>query len=156
MNQLNHSLTKPDHYIAGRLIEPLEVIEEWQLNYHMGNALKYIARAGRKVCEKTDLEKALVYLDRFMRNCTVATASGYIKKEKRFSIENIAHDWDLDPHLKSALHSLYLATREFPPSHVEKAMKAINLRLKALKSQNNAVNENSKAKFKKNLKRVNI
>ena len=148
MNQLNYSLTQPDHYIAGRLIEPLEIIEQWQLNYHMGNAVKYISRAGRKVCEKTDLEKALVYLERFMRNCTVATAEGYFKKEKRFSIENISHDWDLDPHLKSALHSLYLATYEFPASHVEKAMKAINLRLKDLKSHNNAVNENSKSKGK--------
>jgi hypothetical protein len=149
MNQLNHSLTKPDHYIAGRLIEPLEVIEEWQLGYLLGNVLKYISRAGRKICEKTDLEKALVYLDRFMRNCTVTTSEGYFIKEKRFSIENIAHDWDLDHHLKSALHSLYLATYEIPPSHVEKAMKAINLRLKDLKSQNNAVNENSKAKGKR-------
>lgn len=149
MNQLNHNLTKPNHYIAGRLIEPLEVIEEWQLNYHMGNALKYVSRAGRKICEKTDLEKALVYLDRFMRNCTIATAEGYFKKEKRFSIENISHDWDLDHHLKSALHSLYMATYSDPTSHVEKAMKAINLRLKDLKIQNNAVNENSKTKGKR-------
>jgi len=149
MNQLNYNLTQPDHYIAGRLIEPLEVIEEWQLNYHIGNALKYISRAGRKVCEKTDLEKALVYLDRFMRNCTVATAEGYFKKEKRFSIENISHDWELDTHLKSALHSLYMATYEFPASHVEKAMKAINLRLKVIKSQEKAVNENSKTTFKR-------
>ena len=55
----------PDHY-ARLDPEPIDVIEAWGLGYHMGNALKYIARAGRK--DRTryaeDLRKAAWYLTR--------------------------------------------------------------------------------------------
>ena len=60
-DQVNH----PKHYNQGR-IEVIEAIEDWVLNYHLGNAVKYIARAGRKDKTKTveDLEKAVWYLRR--------------------------------------------------------------------------------------------
>lgn len=54
----------PRHYTEGRSIEPIDVIEDWNLTYHTGNALKYIARAGRKEDEIEDLEKACWYLRR--------------------------------------------------------------------------------------------
>jgi hypothetical protein len=55
----------PPHYSKGR-IEVIEAIEDWKLNYHRGNAIKYIARAGRKSMEleAQDLEKAVWYLTR--------------------------------------------------------------------------------------------
>lgn len=58
---INH----PPHYNAGRL-EAIDVIEDWQLNFHLGNVVKYIARAGKKdsATRKQDLEKALWYLTR--------------------------------------------------------------------------------------------
>lgn len=57
---------KPSHYIEGRNIEPIDVIEDWELGFHLGNALKYIARAGRKDPSKMreDLSKAIWYLER--------------------------------------------------------------------------------------------
>lgn len=58
----------PDHYVKGREIEPIDVIEDWQLGYHLGSALKYIARAGRKDDLVQDLKKAVWYLDRFIDN----------------------------------------------------------------------------------------
>lgn len=55
--------TNPKHYT--RLTpEPIEVIEAWNLNYHLGNALKYIARAGFKDNKMTDLKKAIWYIQR--------------------------------------------------------------------------------------------
>lgn len=55
--------TNPKHYT--RLTpEPIEVIEAWSLNYRLGNALKYIARAGFKDDRITDLKKAIWYLHR--------------------------------------------------------------------------------------------
>lgn len=55
----------PAHYTFGKL-EAIEVIEDWQLGYNLGNALKYIARAGKKDPAKTveDLKKAVWYLNR--------------------------------------------------------------------------------------------
>lgn len=56
-----------EHY-AALSPEPITVIEGWQLGYLRGNALKYIARAGKKDQSKEgtikDLEKAISYLRR--------------------------------------------------------------------------------------------
>jgi hypothetical protein len=44
--------------------ETIKVIEAWGLNFTLGNALKYISRAGKKDPSKTveDLRKALFYI----------------------------------------------------------------------------------------------
>ena len=59
-------VNKPAHYTAGK-IEVIDAIEDWHLDYHRGNAVKYIARAGKKDPAKTvqDIEKAIWYLKRF-------------------------------------------------------------------------------------------
>jgi hypothetical protein len=56
----------PLHYRGGRRFEPIEVIEDWALNYRLGNALKYISRNGRKPGEDPceGLKKAMWYLQR--------------------------------------------------------------------------------------------
>jgi hypothetical protein len=53
----------PPHYTTGT-IEPIAVIEDWNLGFHLGNTLKYIARADHKGSPVTDLEKAAWYLQR--------------------------------------------------------------------------------------------
>lgn len=62
----NDVINHPKHYIEGRKYEPIAVIEDWNLSYHLGNVLKYISRAGRKGESNTkqDLEKARWYLQR--------------------------------------------------------------------------------------------
>jgi len=59
-------VNQPAHYIEGRKYEPIDVIEDWELTFHLGNALKYISRAGRKDPRKAreDLQKAVFYLNR--------------------------------------------------------------------------------------------
>lgn len=54
---------RPAHYARLRP-EPLEVIEAWGLGFHLGNVVKYIARAGHKGSEVEDLDKARQYLER--------------------------------------------------------------------------------------------
>jgi hypothetical protein len=63
----------PSHYTFGQ-IEVIEVIEDWNLDYHRGNAVKYIARAPHKGNELEDLRKAQWYLNRAIDN--LSTASG--------------------------------------------------------------------------------
>jgi hypothetical protein len=58
-DNVNH----PSHYTTGK-IEVIEAIEDWRLNFHRGNAVKYIARAAHKGRELEDLQKARWYLDR--------------------------------------------------------------------------------------------
>jgi len=57
----------PSHYTFGG-IEVIDAIEAWALPYHLGNCVKYIARAGRKDPSKEieDLKKARFYLDRYI------------------------------------------------------------------------------------------
>ena len=54
----------PSHYTEGRKYEPIKVIEDWKLDYCLGNALKYISRAGRKQDAVEDLKKAVWYIQR--------------------------------------------------------------------------------------------
>ena len=57
-------VNRPSHYAEGRQYEPIAVIEDWQLNYRLGNAVKYISRAGRKNNAIEDLRKAVWYIER--------------------------------------------------------------------------------------------
>jgi hypothetical protein len=52
-----------DHYKQTD-IEPIEVIEEYNLNFCLGNAIKYILRADYKGSKIADLEKARWYIER--------------------------------------------------------------------------------------------
>ena len=56
----------PSHYRGDRNHEPIDVIEDWGLNYRLGNAVKYIARNGRKPGENPveGLKKAIWYIER--------------------------------------------------------------------------------------------
>jgi Protein of unknwon function (DUF3310) len=58
------SAIRPAHY-RGLSPEPIEIIERWGLGFHLGNAVKYIARAGRKTPDAyDDLRKAIWYIER--------------------------------------------------------------------------------------------
>lgn len=57
-------VARPAHYTEGRDIEPINVIEDWELDFHLGNALKYISRIGRKSDGVEDMKKAVWYLER--------------------------------------------------------------------------------------------
>ena len=62
---MNDNVNHPSHYTDGK-IEVIDFIEDKNLNFHRGNAVKYIARAGKKNPEKEveDLEKAVWYTNR--------------------------------------------------------------------------------------------
>lgn len=57
-NLVNH----PKHY-QGDGIEVIDIIEAFDLNFSLGNAIKYILRADKKGNKKQDLEKAIWYLN---------------------------------------------------------------------------------------------
>ena len=53
----------PSHYNQGK-IEVIDVIEDWNLDFHLGNTVKYIGRAGYKDDVLQELKKAKWYLER--------------------------------------------------------------------------------------------
>ncbi len=62
MEQVEH----PNHYGGENdPFETIKVINAWNLNFNLGNAVKYISRAGKKSPKKyvEDLKKARFYID---------------------------------------------------------------------------------------------
>lgn len=64
-DQVNH----PAYYTDGN-IEVIDFIDDKRLGFCLGNAVKYIARAGKKDQAKTveDLEKAVWYINHHIEN----------------------------------------------------------------------------------------
>jgi hypothetical protein len=64
-DEVSRKIHNPTHYTRGG-IEAIDVIEAWRLNYHTGNVIKYLCRAGVKNKSEhiQDLQKARWYLDR--------------------------------------------------------------------------------------------
>lgn len=62
---MTEAVDHPAHYGgADNPYETIKVIEAWGLGFHLGNALKYISRAGKKGARVEDLKKAAWYLNR--------------------------------------------------------------------------------------------
>lgn len=62
VNHPNHYGGKDNPY------EAIKVIEAWRLSFCLGNTVKYISRAGKKDDVVQELEKALWYLQREIKN----------------------------------------------------------------------------------------
>lgn len=62
---MSDAVNHPSHYTDGN-IEVIEYIEDKKLGYCLGNAVKYISRAGKKdpAKEIEDLQKADWYINR--------------------------------------------------------------------------------------------
>lgn len=57
------TVNHPTHYGGDTVYEHIKVVEAWGLNYALGNATKYIARAGKKTENAVeDLRKAIWYI----------------------------------------------------------------------------------------------
>ena len=68
---VDDNINHPSYYNRGK-IEVIDFIEDQQLDFHLGNAVKYICRAGKKNSDSTsvdlskisDLKKAVWYINR--------------------------------------------------------------------------------------------
>ena len=74
MENHNDPVNRPAHYTAGK-IEVIDFIEDKKLGFCLGNAVKYISRAGKKDPEKEveDLQKAAWYINRRIYELTEQT-----------------------------------------------------------------------------------
>lgn len=93
---INH----PPHYNAGGL-EVIDIIEAYGLGYHLGNAVKYILRAGRKTADpRQDLAKSIWYL---YRAADLTAPLGGGRSKTLVPPSEIAAAFGLDQHLAQAL-----------------------------------------------------
>lgn len=108
---MNNNVSHPSHYTYGK-IECIDFIQDKNLNFCLGNAIKYIVRAGHKASngmtanEKAieDLEKAKQYIDfeikvrqNFETENSQRTDEDFLKNLKKFERFSKAHNemWEL-------------------------------------------------------------
>lgn len=74
---MSEAVNHPEHYGGDTTYEAIKVIEAWNLDFCLGNAVKYICRAGKKGSfkEMEDLRKAAWYLNRRMEQIAIASES---------------------------------------------------------------------------------
>ena len=67
----------PKHYNMG-YVEVIDAIDAWGLGFNLGNAVKYIARAGHKngTSAELDLKKAKWYLQREIKKASAVESEG--------------------------------------------------------------------------------
>lgn len=73
------SATDPNYY-RGAKWQSWDVIEMYHMGFLLGNAFKYLVRAGNKNDLKEDLEKAVVYLRKFKDTHLFVNRETYIDK----------------------------------------------------------------------------
>ena len=61
LEDASNMVEHPQHY-QGKNFEVIDIINDYKLNFELGNAIKYILRAEKKGNKKQDLEKAIWYL----------------------------------------------------------------------------------------------
>lgn len=91
-------LSGPTYYRRGR-IEVWDFIRDQDLNYHLGNAVKYICRAGYKDSKIDDLTKAIHYLQNELDYTVVSAGTGIQEEVPRlkfpkYDCEDYAADFD--------------------------------------------------------------
>ena len=59
-------VSHPAHYNYGNY-ETIDIIEDWDLGFHCGNAVKYISRHQYKGTAIKDIKKAIWYLERYLQ-----------------------------------------------------------------------------------------
>ena len=84
----NSDTTGPNYYRRGN-IQVWDFIRDQGLNFHLGNTIKYICRAGYKDDRITDLRKAIHYLQNELENVIIVDRSSigvspWLSSEERY------------------------------------------------------------------------
>ena len=92
------NLSSPHYYTRGK-IEVWDFIRDQGLNFHLGNAVKYISRAGHKFNKTEDLKKAIIYLQNELDNAErphLSRPASYIPDEPSRGIPFDVSSWEFE------------------------------------------------------------
>lgn len=91
---MSNNVDHPKHYNFSKF-ETIDVIKSWDLDFCLGNVIKYISRAGRKLDEIEDLKKAKFYLEYFLVSS---------KNKPQCSVGEVMSEWKLSENLSKILY----------------------------------------------------
>ena len=85
----------PEYYRRGS-IQVWDFVRDQELNFHLGNVIKYVCRAGHKFDDIDDLEKAIHYLKNEVEFRTSQRVQELVQCEelKNSQIEEYAKEFD--------------------------------------------------------------
>ena len=94
---MEEKINNPGHYHPGTY-EAIKVIEAWGLGFCLGNVVKYISRAGRKVGsdELEDLKKAAWYLNREIEKRENAVIGFDLKEGSLYTKNNLRDGFTIE------------------------------------------------------------
>lgn len=104
---MGNSVNHPDHYNQGT-VEIIDLIELLEMNFHLGSAFKYIARAPFKEKEIEDLEKARWYIYR-ARDKNANYQRNILPDEVAQFVKDAIHNMPIDLDLRAALYLISVA-----------------------------------------------
>lgn len=108
--ETNDPVNHPSHYTSGK-IEVADFIADMDANFFVGNAVKYICRAGKKDPNKTDedLHKAIWYLNKELKTREARRYNEVlpITRARSIQLEDFIKDQKLDLYLGKALACLH-------------------------------------------------
>ena len=85
----------PQYYRRGS-IQVWDFIRDQELNFHLGNVIKYVCRAGHKFDDIDDLEKAIHYLKNEVEFRTSQRVQECVRSEELpdIAFQNFAKEFD--------------------------------------------------------------
>jgi len=85
----------PQYYKRGS-IQVWDFVRDQELNFHLGNVIKYVCRAGHKFDDIDDLEKAIHYLQNEVEFRTSQRVQELVQREElqNSQIEEYAKEFD--------------------------------------------------------------
>lgn len=93
-------------------LEVIDVIEAWGLGFHLGNAVKYILRAGAKGDRNEDLRKACRYLSRAAEVTDIAVfPSTFVDNTGALTPEKVGASFNLGWNAHYALNRIHRSIR---------------------------------------------
>lgn len=103
--QHDEAVNHPDHYGGDVKYEVIKVVNAWHLEFNLGNAVKYLARAGKKNDLIEDLLKAIFYIE-YEAKRSGARLPSYLEDDD-YKPLFVLEDWEL-PYLRSkAIEEIY-------------------------------------------------
>ena len=98
----------PDYYPSGQYT-PFNVIKEWRAGFNIGNAMKYIARMGKKTkCTLSDARKILTYLETHQsQDCYDYKSAEHLPINSEFNPGKVSKAWGLTDRFPLILESIY-------------------------------------------------
>ena len=102
-DQNTDMVNKPPHYTFGKY-EVIDILESWNLPFHLANSVKYVARSGKKWEDIEDLKKALWYLNRYIN---WKNKPNYKVPAKAINVKCVLEDWKLSSILSYIIEMIY-------------------------------------------------